>query len=167
MQQLNSFKKQAGQMLPRKRKSSFAYSFSHLLESMTHAQSLLLQFSSSGWMTFLPLCSSGRQDSRSFELTTRLQEDNNTVAVWWRLFGIEHLIHSFWFTKAADTILSFSVFIQALFRNMLFSHEENPPGMASLIPLHSALLRPHLECCVLFLGSPAQERQWHTAANPE
>lgn len=49
---------------------------------------------------------------------------------------------------------------------MPFSPEENPPGMALSTPLNSALVRPRLECCVLFLGSPAQERQWHTGANP-
>lgn len=95
-----------------------------------------------------------------------LQEDNTTVAVRLRLFCMEHLFQGFWFSKAADTILLFSVFIQGVFKNMPFSPEENPPGMASLIPLNSALLRSHLECCVLFLGSPAQERQWHMGANP-
>lgn len=79
-----------------------------------------------------------RQEWQKFWANNKVNEDNNTVTLWWRLPGLEGLILRFliyWSFRCNP--FSFCIHsenaIRALFRNMPFSPREKAPGMTSVI----------------------------------
>lgn len=98
--------------------------------------------------------------------------NKRTLTLWWKLLAWSISLTGFCFTEASDTTPSFSVFIlktQSKYFSGIcpsLSERKHQAWPQWLIPLNSALARPHLKCCAMFLGSPVQDRHWHTGANP-